>query len=70
MPAFCERQVNPKRAFAPGSFRWKQSGRARVLVGCPRRAWDGDHCSKGMRAYKVLTPAQGRCKVGQRRISK
>jgi hypothetical protein len=72
MAAFCERQVHPKTSFDSRSFRIVTSGRARVLVGCPRSSWKSRkrHCAAGLRAYKVLAPANGRCPRGTKRIQK
>lgn len=72
MAAYCERQVNPKSSFDSRSFRNVKSGRARVLVGCPRGKWQSrkKRCAAGLRAYKVLAPAKGRCPTGTKRIMK
>lgn len=72
MAAFCERQVNPKTSFDSRSFRHVTSGKARVLVGCPRGSWKSrkQRCGAGLRAYKVLVPAKGRCPRGTKRITK
>lgn len=66
---FCEKTVAPKSRFAPKSFRWKKSGRAWLLVGCPKGKLKRGRCAVGMRAVKILAPAHGRCTVGKR-ISK
>lgn len=66
---FCERTVNPRRAFARASFRWKRSGRAWVLIGCPRGKWKprAERCTVGTRAHKLLAPAPaGACPTGRR----
>lgn len=48
------------RSFAKGSFRWVRSGRAWVLVGCPRgKWWTSGRCKVGTRVYKVVTRAKG-----------
>lgn len=69
---FCERQLASKRSFAKPSFRWKQSGRAWLLVGCPRGKWKprAQRCTVGLRAYKLLKPSSGSCPTGQQRITK
>ena len=72
MTTYCERQLAPKRAFDRRSFRWKASGKARVLIGCPAGKWQShsERCAVSTRAYKVLVRARGRCRVGSRRITK
>ncbi len=73
---FCERQLAPKSSFAKPSFRWKRSGRAWLLVGCPRGKWKprAQRCAVGLRAYKLLKPTtnqqSGSCPAGQHRITK
>lgn len=71
---YCERRGTITKAQAdPRSFRWKQSGRARILLACPRGAWNNraERCETGIRAYKILTPAKrGRCKAGAKKIRK
>jgi hypothetical protein len=72
---FCEKAVAPKKKFEPKSFRWVQSGKSRVLIGCPRGKWRPRkmRCRVGTAAYKVLSPARGKrkaCPVGTRRINK
>lgn len=70
---FCERQIVAKSRFAKESFRYKKSGAAWVLIGCPKRRWDARvaRCRVGMRAYKVLAPApSGRCSTDTKRITK
>jgi len=66
---FCERVVTPKRAFAPRSFRWKRSGKAWVMIGCPLGKWRNGSCSAGTKAHVILVPG-GRCGRGERRIDK
>jgi len=70
--SYCERTVKPKPSFDRRSFRWKQSGSARVLIACPKGHYDArrEVCRVGTRAYKVVAPARGRCPVGQRRVHK
>jgi hypothetical protein len=72
MAAFCERRVESKNHFDPRSFRWKKSGRVRILIGCPKGHWgQRERCSVGTRAYKILRPLDGRrCPVGDKRIVK
>lgn len=69
---FCEKQIASKSRFAKGSFRYKRSGRAWVLIGCPKGQWmtRGARCRVGTRAYKVLVPAAGGCPRGSKRIAK
>lgn len=69
---FCERKMKPKGAFDPRSFRWKKSGRAWLLVGCPKRHWKAKtgRCAVGTEAHALLTPARGRCTAGSRKIRK
>jgi hypothetical protein len=62
--SFCERTPAPKSAFDKRSFRWKKSGRAWVLVGCPKGRWRKNRCAVGTKAHKVLAPAKGRSKRG------
>lgn len=67
--SFCERREAPKGRFDRRSFRWKKSGRAFVLVGCPRGEWNAraGRCKVGTRAYKILAPApRGRCPTGRK----
>ncbi len=72
---YCEKAVAPKKKFEPKSFRWVQSGKSRVLIGCPRGHWKPRKmkCGVGTAAYKVLSPAKGKrltCAVGMRRVTK
>jgi hypothetical protein len=70
----CERALSPKASFDRRSFRYKRSGRAWVLIGCPRGQWNAraERCRVGTRAYKLLTPApaRGRCASGQAKACK
>ncbi len=69
---FCERIKAPKSRFAKGSFRWKKSGRAWLLLACPKVDWNRktERCG-GMRAYAILTPKRkGRCTVGSHMVRK
>ena len=54
--SFCEKTLAPRKQFAAKSFRWKQSGHAWILVGCPRGKWQPrkQHCTVGTRGYKLL----------------
>jgi hypothetical protein len=70
---YCEERLAPKTAFDPRSFRYKRSGKAWLIVGCPKGQWDprAQLCKVGTRAHKLLTPAKGkRCPVGAKRIQK
>jgi hypothetical protein len=80
---FCEEKVEPKTRFDKRSFRWKKSGRAWVLIGCPRGKWnprgsikigkrrERGRCEAGTRAYIILRPAvSARCPTGSHRIRK
>ena len=69
---FCEARLQPKAAFDARSFRWKVSGKAWVLVGCPRGQWQPrkGRCAVGLKAYALLRPAAGRCPAGARRLAK
>jgi hypothetical protein len=71
--AFCEEKLAVKTDFDKRSFRYKKSGKAWVLIGCPKGKWNArtSHCKVGTRAHKVLAPARGRaCPVGTERITK
>lgn len=70
MATYCEKKFQPKEAFDKQSFRWKKSGKARVLVACPKGEWSHGRCTVGLRAYAILTRAHGRCTRGQKRITK
>lgn len=63
--AFCERTLAPAAFFDRRSFRWKKSGRAWLLVGCPRGYGSRKGCKVGMRGHKILVPAHGRCRMGK-----
>ena len=69
---FCERQIHPKKHFDKRSFRWKTSGKAKILIACPRGSWNARtaRCRRGTQAYKILTPAGRRCPGGTRRLVK
>lgn len=62
---FCERSMAPKRRFDRRSFRWRQSGSAWVLVGCPKGKFRRKRCRVGLRAYKLLVPAHDHCRRGR-----
>lgn len=55
------RACKPERtpALDKRSLRWKQSGKAWVLVGCPNGKWQASkkRCRVGTRAAEVLTRA-------------
>jgi len=66
---FCERTVAPKSEFDPRSFRYKKSGKAWVLIGCPKGEWQAKKRTK--RAKKVRGKTKhvwvtGVCKGGTR----
>jgi len=70
---FCEQSQGTKAAFDRRSFRYKKSGKAWLLVGCPKGKWNAKskRCRVGTRAYKFLAPSHGkRCAVGARRLNK
>lgn len=71
---FCEKAITPKKVFAPASFRWKKSGRAWLITGCEKSAWQPKkkRCKTGLKAYILLAPLKGkkRCARGQKRIKK
>lgn len=54
---FRERIVAPKSRFAKKSLRWKKSGRAWVMIGCPSGKYTArsESCRVGTRAHVVLT---------------
>lgn len=53
---FCERKLTPRGQFDSRSFRWKSTGTAHVLVGCPKGHFHRGHCDVGTRAHVILTP--------------
>ena len=70
---FCEQSQGAESAFDRRSFRYKKSGKAWLLVGCPKGEWNAKskRCRVGTRAYKFLAPSHGkRCAVGARRLNK
>lgn len=68
---FCERALAPKSRFDRRSFRWKKSGAAWVLVGCPKGKFSRGRCRVGMRAHKLLARAKaGRCRRGGQKVRK
>ena len=67
---FCERKLASKASFDKRSFRWKKSGRAKVLVGCPKGKFKNGVCSVGTKAYAVLVASKGACRVGERVVRK
>lgn len=52
-----ERQFSPK-ACAPGSFRMKRSGKAQLVICCPKGKFDreAEMCRVGTRVQSVLRP--------------
>lgn len=69
---FCEKKVAAKNRFDRRSFRWKKSGKAWILIGCPRGEWKprAQSCAVGTRAYSILSPTSGSCPASERRIQK
>lgn len=71
---FCERTATPKSKCARGSFRWKKSGKAWILICCPKGRWQPrkERCKVGTRAHKVLSPTRKgkRCSTGDKRVQK
>ena len=70
---FCEKGKTPLKSFDRRSLRWKRSGKAWLLIGCPRGKYDAaaEQCKVGTRAYKLLKPTRGkRCPVGSRKVKK
>ena len=64
----CERVVVPKDKFDSRSFRWLQTTKGAVLIGCPVGKWSGGRCSVGTMAHSVVTASQGgRCKANYKR---
>jgi len=71
--SFCEYTKAPKGQFDKRSFRYKQQGKAWVLIGCPKGQWSRQGvCKVGTKAHKLLVPAAKgkRCKGGGKRITK
>ena len=71
--AFCEEKLAAKSKFAKGSFRYKKSGKAWLIIGCPKGKWNAKakRCKVGTRGHKLLAPTRGKsCPVGTKRISK
>jgi len=54
VPKGC-RKLAPKSKFDPRSFRWKRSGKAMILIACPKGKWNArtSRCRVGTRAYEV-----------------
>lgn len=63
-PMKCVKVKNPLSMFDRRSIRTVTRGSTRVLVGCPKGAWQPrkQRCKVGLRAYETITP--GRCKRG------
>ena len=57
----CARVIVPKNKFDSRSFRWKRSGKGRVLIGCPKGEWDAHrvNCRVGTRAHVVVKKRDG-----------
>lgn len=71
--SFCEEKLASKTQFDKRSFRYKKSGKAWVIVACPKGKWSAKtkHCKVGMRGHKLLAPSRGKaCPVGAKRITK
>jgi hypothetical protein len=71
--SFCEKSLAPRKQFDSDSFRWKQSGKAWLLVGCPKGKWQPrkERCRVGTKAHKILVKKGYRhCAVGTRRVVK
>lgn len=69
---FCEKKLAAKKRFDRRSFRWKKSGKAWLLIGCPKGSWKAKKqvCAVGTRAYALLSPTGGSCPAHERRIRK
>lgn len=71
---FCEEALAPRRDFESSSFRWKRTGSAWLLVGCPKGDWNKTEqwCRVPTRGYRLLSPTstRKRCPTGSRRITK
>ncbi len=67
--AKCERVVVPKDKFDPKSFRWIQTVRGAVLIGCPKGSWSGSSCKVGTMAHSIVLRARanGTCKAAYKR---
>ena len=68
--SFCKTVKAPKTAFDKRSFRWKKSGKAWVLVGCPKGKWSPKSatCKTGsMRAHEVSGARERIVQRGQAR---
>lgn len=69
---FCRRRVADPAEFAKGSLRTVTRGKTRIIIGCPKGAWDPrgrvagakfpGRCRVGTKAQAILTPpVKGRC---------
>jgi hypothetical protein len=82
---FCEKTVKPSRTFDRRSFRYRQSGKAWLIIGCPKGKWYAEgwittpsgrrasgRCRVGTTLYKILVPVghRKRCPSGAKRIEK
>lgn len=65
----CERVVVPKEKFDPKSFRWVQTVKGAVLIGCPKGKFKGAKCSVGTMAHSIVLRARanGSCKASYKR---
>jgi hypothetical protein len=66
---FCERTTAPKSAFDKRSFRYKKSGKAWVLIGCPKGSWQPKkrwRRRKKVRGKTTYVWEVGKCKIGTR----
>ena len=66
----CVKRENPKKMFHKKSFRWKKSGKAMVLVGCPKKEWmpRAKRCAVGLKAFEVVKPRRGACSTGYKKV--
>lgn len=70
---FCEKTLSRLRQLHPKSLRWKSSGKAWVLVGCPKKAWRPikKRCRVAVKAYKLLAPPKTKhCPRGTKSVEK
>lgn len=71
--AYCEHTTAPKSLFDPRSFRYIQSGKSWLLIGCPKGKWAARkaHCKVSTLSHKHFIPAKsGRCPIGGKVIRK
>lgn len=65
----CRKKLSTRKA-AKGSFRWKKSGSAYLLIACPARKWDKKKgkCKVGTFAVEEVKAARaGACPTGMKR---